>query len=414
MKRLDMAGLQAPAVVVDLELNAGLPESVSGDSLDVERLGTLWCLARRDGIPLGVTVWEVASDDALTRSDLRDHVTEATAASEGRFDLPPETPAPSVTVAICTRDRPVDIARALDSLGRQSDPDFSVVVVDNAPRDDATHNAVAASSLDRCQYVVAPSPGLSRARNVAMDHVSSDVIAWMDDDERADADWVRRVKQGFNHSSNPAAVCGLMLPAELRTEAQVRFEQYGGFNKGRGFAPEVLSVSAGTVRSPLYPLPIFGSGGNMAFRVGALREAGGFDPALGAGTRTHGGDETKTLATVLRRGGTILHWPAAVQWHYHRTDMAALRAQLTGYGAGLSAFVTSMFADEPMKTARGLAGLIPTAVRDSRSGSTHDRTGGLPPDFPADLARAPRQGFVRGAADYVLERLAQRPGAGRH
>jgi cellulose synthase/poly-beta-1,6-N-acetylglucosamine synthase-like glycosyltransferase len=403
---MDDAGLSAPAAVVDLDLGAQR-HSEEVDALDVSRFQTLWCLARRDDVPLGVTFWDVAADTTVLRSDLRDRVGRTPVVAMPTVDLPPPAPV-TLTIAICTRDRPADLARALASLHHQSDPDFSVVVVDNAPRDEATQDVVRASMLANCEYAVEPRGGLARARNTAMAHVATDVVAWMDDDECADVNWVRRVKQGFNHPSRPAAVCGLMLPAELETEAQVRFEQYGGFNKGRGFTPNVLSLAAGTVRSPLYPLPSFGMGGNMAFRVPALREVGEFDPYLGPGTRTRGGEETKAFAKLLLRGGVILYWPPAIQWHYHRRDIASLRSQLSSYGAGLSAFIASMFADQPTRTVLRLAALTPTALRDARPGRANIRTGQLPATFPKDLARVGRQGFLRGAVDYVRERRACR------
>ena len=114
-------------------------------------------------------------------------------------------------------------------------------------------------------------------------------------------------------------MCGVMLPAELESEAQVRFEQYGGFSKGRGMAPEVLRTGTSSVVSPLYPLPAFGPGGNMAFQTELLRAVGGFDPCLGAGTRTHGGEEVRVLSSLLSAGHALLHWPAAITWHTHRS-----------------------------------------------------------------------------------------------
>jgi hypothetical protein len=188
----------------------------------------------------------------------------------------------------------------------------------------------------------------------------------------------------------------------------VRFEQYGGFNKGRGLATEVLSVARGTVRSPLYPLPGFGAGGNMAFRSDALRAAGAFDPLLGPGTMTRNGEETRALAMVLRHGGTVLHWPAAITWHFHRRSMTELHTQLTGYGAGLSAFFMSMLVSDRATAARELLTLVPTAARDMWPRQGNIRTGGLPEDFPADLASAPRRGFLRGGTAYVRELWAAR------
>jgi hypothetical protein len=232
-------------------------------------------------------------------------------------------------------------------------------------------------------------------------------VAWIDDDEGADADWVRRLKEGFAHESRPAAVCGVMLPAELEFEAQVRLEQYGGFNKGRGMAPEVLRAGAPSVASPLYPLPPFGPGGNMAFRTEALRSAGGFDPCLGAGTRTHGGEETRVLSLLLSSGHAVLHWPSAITWHTHRREMAALHRQLYGYSAGLSAFYASMIRSEP-RVALDILRLSPYALRDLRRGSKSLRLGQLPDDFPPHLLKAARRGLLQGGLMYVYEAITDR------
>ena len=43
---------------------------------------------------------------------------------------------PTLTVAVCTRDRPEQLARALASLAAQASPPEEVLVVHNAPGDD--------------------------------------------------------------------------------------------------------------------------------------------------------------------------------------------------------------------------------------------------------------------------------------
>jgi hypothetical protein len=193
-----------------------------------------------------------------------------------------------------------------------------------------------------------------------------------------------------------------MLPAELGFEAQVRFEQYGGFNKGRGMTPEVLRVGTPSVVSPLYPLPPFGPGGNMAFRTESLRSVGGFDPYLGAGTRTHGGEETRAMSLLLSAGDAILHWPAAITWHMHRREMAGLRKQFYGYSAGTSAFYASVIRSNPTVAFQVLR-LVPHALRDFRHGSENQRSGHLPEDFPPDLLRAARRGLLKGPFMYGNE-----------
>ena len=226
----------------------------------------------------------------------------------------------------------------------------------------------------------------------------------LDDDELADKDWVNRLKEGFAHEQKPAAVCGVMLPAELEFEAQVRFEQYGGFNKGRGVAPEILLRGTPSVLSPLYPLPAFGSGGNMAFRTEALRSVGGFDPCLGAGTMTHGGEETRALSLLLSKGEAILHWPAAITWHIHRRELTALNKQFYGYSAGLTAFYASMIRSRPAVLVNILR-LLPHAIRDLRRGSDNLRSGQLPPDFPVYLLKSGHRGLLAGGLMYAFEAI---------
>jgi glycosyltransferase involved in cell wall biosynthesis len=266
--------------------------------------------------------------------------------------------------------------------------------------------------LPRSEYLVEARPGLARARNRALEAVRSDLVAWIDDDEVADGDWVRRLKEGFAHEAEPAAVCGVMLPAELEFEAQVRFEQYGGFNKGRDMAPEVLLMGAPSVVSPLYPLPAFGSGGNMAFRTECLRSVEGFDPCLGAGTRTHAGEDTRVLSSVLLAGEAVLHWPAAVTWHTHRREMEALRKQLYGYNAGVSGFYASMIRSRPA-VALDVLRLVPHALRDFRGGDRNLRVGRLPDDFPDYLLKASRRGLLQGGFMYAYEAIRDRHQAAR-
>ena len=365
------------------------------------------------GVPRQVSFWDVTGDAAVSVRELRDRLDVPVTSDDRTAPWPPSprTPDAEMTVVICTRDRPAGLRTTLASLRRQDDPGFGVLVVDNSPGSPAVAAALEETGPPRRQCVVEPLPGLARARNRALASVRTELVAWIDDDEIADPGWVRRLKQGFAHEAGPAAVCGMMLPAELDTEAQVRFEQYGGFNKGRGMTPEILRAGTPSVASPLYPLPPFGAGGNMAFRTEALRAAGGFDPCLGAGRRTRGGEETRVLALLLSAGQAILHWPGAITWHTHRREMAALRKQLYGYSAGLSAFYASMIRSRPA-AALDIARLTPYAWRDLRNRSDSLRVGELPEDFPSCLLKAARRGLLEGSFMYLYEAVAngRRPG----
>jgi hypothetical protein len=405
MRRIDRKDLRAPARVLDLELAV---DHVDEDSLVVEQYNTMWCLSRVGGVPLGISFWDVAEDASVSIRSLRDQLRTG-GGIDDRMRPEPSPPTPSVdaTVVICTCDRPVGLRTTLASLQRQTDLDFEVLVVDNGSSSTESAMVVEDLGIPHCEYLVEPRRGLSRARNRALDAVRTELVAWIDDDEVADADWMRRLKEGFGHEAEPAAVCGVMLPAELEFEAQVRFEQYGGFSKGRGMAPEILRMGTPSVISPLYPLPSFGSGGNMAFRTESLRSLGGFDPCLGLGTRTRGGGEIRALSMLLSSSHTILHWPAAITWHTHRREMAGLRKQLYGYSAGLSAFYASTIRSRPT-AAFDLCRLAPYVLRDLRPGGQNLRSGQLPDDFPPYLLKAARRGLLEGGFMYVYEAIRQR------
>ena len=404
MKRIDRKGLRAPARVIDLEL--ALASQVE-DRVAVERYETLWCLSRINGIPQEISFWDVTGDSGISIHDLRHHLHNgrATEGGPGLGSCPPNSAEQGATVVICTRDRPEGLRRTLTSLQSQTDSDFRILVVDNGSGSSSA--VIEELNLPRCDFTVEPVQGLSRARNRALSMVCTELVAWIDDDEVADVDWVRRIKEGFAHQARPAAVCGVMLPAELESEAQVRFEQYGGFNKGRGISPEVLQMGAPSVISPLYPLPGIGSGGNMAFRTTALRAVKGFDPHLGAGSRTHGGEDTRTLSLLLLSGHTVLHWPAAITWHTHRREMAALREQFYGYSAGLSAFYASMIRSRPA-VLLDIIQLTPYVLRDFRRSNASLRLGQLPEDFPRYLLKASRRGLIEGGFMYIYEAIRDR------
>jgi glycosyltransferase involved in cell wall biosynthesis len=401
VRAIERGALRAPARVfdVDLQLHYG-----DDDVVDVGRFKTAWCLVRRNGVAESVRFLDIEAESHMSLADLRDYLAEPDAA-------PPPPPVtgvdePTLTVVICTRDRRDGLLQTLRSLAGQSDPAFDVLVVDNSRSGDIARSGADLEGLN-LRFSHEPLPGLSRARNRGLAEVDSEIIAWIDDDEVADPDWIAWLKRGFATSARPDAVAGVMLPAELETAAQVNFERYGGFNKGRGMAPEELRAGTTSVPDPLYPLPGFGAGGNMAFRTDALRAVGGFDNRLGAGTLTHGGEETRALALILESGAVVLHWPPAVTWHYHRRSDEALEKQFFGYSAGLTAFYMSMLVSSPTYVWRILR-FVPPGVRRLLANGGSSKGDGPPSDFPDNLLRAGRRGLLRGAWLYVTESRRQR------
>jgi GT2 family glycosyltransferase len=248
-------------------------------------------------------------------------------------------PFPLVTVAVCTRDRTADLAICLDALGRLDYPALDLLVVDNAPSNDATERLVRAT-YPNVRYIREPRPGLNWARNRAIMEAHGEIIAYTDDDVVVDARWVSALAQIFAENPEVMAVTGLVVPYELETKAQILFEEYGGF--GRGFKRRWYRVDREEgERVAIHHgwTALFGTGANMAYRRSLFNRIGYFDPAMDVGTATNGGGDLDMFFRVLHEGYMLVYEPSAIVRHRHRRDYASLRTQIANNGVGFSAYL---------------------------------------------------------------------------
>ncbi|WP_433528300.1 glycosyltransferase [Micromonospora sp. CA-263727] len=393
-------------------------------------------LVRLRGIPVGrvslddpATSLESAVEASLTAA-LRPHLERAGApvppqAAAGAVlaaarACPPGTPpAPSgrlVTVVLCTLGTEPRLSPAVEAVLAQSHADLDVVVVDNAPATGATARLLSGLDDPRLRIVPEPRRGLSHARNTGLAAAHGAVVAFTDDDALPDAHWVAELLRGFDSAPQVGCVTGLVTPARLATRWERYFEEHGGFDKGYvdkawsvGQLPEAVARTAVTgERGPLFPYAggNYGSGNNMAFRAEVLRAAGGFDPALGAGSPARGGEDLDAFRAVLVAGHVIRYTPSALVRHYHRATGSALRRQLYGYGAGFTAVVTKHLLSSP-RTAWRMARGMPRALRvvaDPRSPKYAGRSRG----FPVVLGVAEALGYLAGPWLLLRGRLRAR------
>jgi GT2 family glycosyltransferase len=394
-----MVARRMPTKVLDVELAEGAPALT-----DLGNYDRAIVLVRWRGRPLGCVTaslrngrldpsrLEARIDDtlgpALDRARVEERLFPRASARE-RATLP------SATVIVCTRDRPDDLARCLERLMAHRPRDVTILVVDNAPRDART--AAVARELD-VAYVCEPRPGLGWARTRGIESAESELVLFTDDDVMVDSGWVDALRRPFA-DADVAAVTGLVMPFELESTAQERFEEHLGF--ARGFerreldAITVSPLAAGTV----------GAGASMAFRRALVRQLGLFALELGAGSAASSGEDTYAFYRILSLGHRIVYTPDAVAWHRHRLDDAALARQLHGYGVGTACFLLRCLIDHGEGDALGSAWwharryFLPRLWRGWR---------GDPGAPPLAFTLAELRGWLAAPAAYVRSRRRER------
>jgi GT2 family glycosyltransferase len=215
-------------------------------------------------------------------------------------------------------------------------PPREVIVVDNAPATTATRDVL--RDHPGMRYVLEPRPGLSAARNAGIARATGDIIAFTDDDVVVHPEWTARLESAFD-APEVAAVTGLVLPAELRTEAQWTFEKdMGGFSQGYRELRFDERFFRATRRYGAWVWKV-GAGASMAFRRHVFEELGAFDERLGAGA-SGCSEDSEMWYRVIARGWVCRYDPRVVVYHYHRDTLQNLSRQMHDYMRG---HVTALF-----------------------------------------------------------------------
>ena len=304
---------------------------------------SLLALVRDGRRPLGLVRIERAASapdvvptDRLKREIRRqlDFLPECERGDPAPRELPPPPP---ISVVVCTRDRPDQLARCLRGLAALDYGPHEIIVVDSASRDAATERVVRGTPF---RYVREDRAGLDRARNRGMAEARHEIIAYVDDDVVVDPCWLRGLADGFA-DRQVAAVTGLVLPLELETEAQHLFEAYGG-GMNRGMRPRRFQRERMSSRQIIETQQL-GVGANMAFRRDVLERLGGFDTALDPGTPAAGAGDLDMFHRVITAGLILRYEPAALVWHRHRPGMEGLRRQLFDNGRSFGVYLIKIY-----------------------------------------------------------------------
>jgi hypothetical protein len=278
-----------------------------------------------------------------------------------------------LTVAVCTYNRAHLLPSLLHDLQREVATlpagAVEVVFVDNASTDGTAATLVPWMPKVAGRLVREDRPGISFARNRALDEARNDVVVYFDDDVMLDSGILRVYHDAF---ADPDVI-GAGGP--IRAVWPERVPHWVGERTAPTFPGITVHYDLGSGPRPLGltdPLPL---GGNFAFRIEAARAVGGFRNDLGhAGgkPRVAGGEDMEFDLRVIRRFGALKYLGTAGVRHPVQADHLRLwRALRYVYG---SAFAEASYSPPEPGTRR--IGRVPLWVLRNVAGGTAETAAG--------------------------------------
>jgi glycosyltransferase involved in cell wall biosynthesis len=217
-----------------------------------------------------------------------------------------------ISAVVCTYNRAPLLVDALESLLNQTlDPAcYEVLVVDNGSTDNTgavVRRLIASYGDHNLRIVREIRQGLAHARNAGLRNTHGCYVAYLDDDAKAQQDWLQKIVDCFETVDPPPIVVGGPILPFYDTSKPTWFrDDFETRNWGTG--PRFLEKGE-----------VF-SGSNMTFQREVLERLGGFDTRLGMrGPYLSAGEETALFERIWqgRDSTPVLYYsPQLVVFHY--------------------------------------------------------------------------------------------------
>jgi glucosyl-dolichyl phosphate glucuronosyltransferase len=218
-----------------------------------------------------------------------------------------------ISVVVCTYNRCVSLATALDSISAQSlshSITWEVIVVDNNSTDQTASvvKDFERRTQGRFRYVFERQQGLSRARNAGIAAAQGEVIAFVDDDVIAEPSWLSNLTAPF-WERNASGAGGRIVPPPDFTPPD--WFTVGGDMDLLGAVVPVFNLGEEVCQMKRPPY-----GANMAFRRSMFQKYGLFRVDLGrCGESLVMGEDIEFGHRLMEAGETLWYNPSAIVEH---------------------------------------------------------------------------------------------------
>lgn len=277
--------------------------------------------------------------------------------------MPAPSPATSVVISTFDDGRWDDLEACLASLDRQSPPPLETIVV-------VDHNQTllerARETFTAARVVANENPrGLAGARNTGAKLARGDVVAFIDDDARAEPGWLEELSGCFAEARAIGAG-GALIPLWQGGSEPRWFP--GEFYWVVGCSYVGLPTRRARIRNPI--------GANMAIRRQAIDEVGGFQAGVVPKEMRHNGtivagghafEDTDIAIRIAERnpGTEMLYEPRARVLHSVSVERATLRyfvRRCYEEGAGKARLVLYLGDQSLSSEGKHLASAVPHGI----------------------------------------------------
>jgi GT2 family glycosyltransferase len=198
-----------------------------------------------------------------------------------------------VTVLICTRNRPASLECAVRSLLASRGVDLELIVIDQSNGDESRDLLELLPHTGQLRYHRSVTTGLGNALGEGIERARSRYIVRTDDDCEASADWVAGMVDELKRRPTVGVVFSSVVAAP--------------YDRTTGYIPECRYAHSQIVRSMGATSRWRGLGSGMAFRREAVMQIGGFDPALGPGSRFQASEDWDLELRLVAKGWSAYH-----------------------------------------------------------------------------------------------------------
>jgi len=319
----------------------------------------------------------------------------------------------SISIIICTRNRPEQIRECLEHLARSSLAAVCEILVLDQSAQPLELEGLPAAVRPLLRYHSRPGRGLAKARNQAIRLARGEILAFTDDDCVVSSSWADQIWRAFDANPHVDGVYGRVLAYDDGS-APVTYHRWATAFGEISYATRPGGVSctalfdkpnAAAFRRPVMPIENLGAGNNMAFRRRVFERHGLFVEDLGAGGPLRSGEDCEFHYRLLRAGCTLLYDPSVLIYHNGWLGAERSAALHDDYTCGIIAVFVS-YALRGDRLAREYLRFRFGTVRQEVIDSTTTPAARKPLSYYTNRARAFWQGFIGGVRLAVLDRRA--------